>query len=716
MRSCAGGLLICVGLVACGANTPPVDGGIDRPIDRSSDQAPEVGGAGDVGASDAMDAPFEHEPSDASDGPTPDGGAPDGVCATVAPDGRICDPVTDLVWVATDVPITSGGRTYVDLASTTDLLGKVTSIGVFTRKPTGELVLRTNAGDLVVTTPSPFDGDIRASSTDDIWVVPTATNVSTTFYVGVLRTSQFAHWDGATWTVVIAPAAINGHLTAFWIDARGIWVAAATPVSTFVYQAVLYRWSDGAWSVVPSPVDDLQNARVTAIWGSAPDDVWAGGKVTTGSGSDAPVTALVMHWNGTTWSTVAPPVLNKSPQMVFNIWGSSSNDIWFAGEELAGGNIWHFDGSSWTDADILSGSTPMFGLWGTGPADVWASVIGSSGGYFALVWHFDGKAWSNYEPVIWMTDAQGRPKGPVGLAQVKGSRAGDLWAAATSELVFGQTISAYAITPQTSSEVQATAFHLQPNACGDGTIGACEACDPPARPSTGDQCGCDCRYLRCGNGLVDPGEECDPPSIQRRCDATCHFMTCGNRQVDVGEECDPPNVGRGSDNTCDPNCKSIPIACGNGYKQPGEGCDIPDGIFCVGCRRTDCEIRLTSWGASRGISVLTTVNDLVCSSLSGAAAVKCGALLNCIAISRPPNTPLYGCVSRLDCYCSGFPSGCPLGADGPCAAEFEAVAGSTDVAEVLRQLHDPTTTVNQLLTEAGWINARAASEGAVYCQ
>jgi hypothetical protein len=49
------------------------------------------------------------------------------------------------------------------------------------------------------------------------------------------------------------------------------------------------------------------------------------------------------------------------------------------------------------------------------------------------------------------------------------------------------------------------------------------------------------------------------------------------------------------------------------------------------------------------------------------------------------------------CFCSD--AICSSGANGPCAAQFEMVAGSTDPAAVLNQLQDPSTTVARLVKE-----------------
>jgi hypothetical protein len=108
--------------------------------------------------------------------------------------------------------------------------------------------------------------------------------------------------------------------------------------------------------------------------------------------------------------------------------------------------------------------------------------------------------------------------------------------------------------------------------------------------------------------------------------------------------------------------------------------------------------------------------ETACACLTGAAQTNCRALLDCMAPG------LFSCVVPEtvlgipfplpdDCFCSD--EKCSQGADGPCAAQFEAVAGSTDPAEVMKQLNDKSTTVYQAVFEAiAWKRAQGCS---LYC-
>ena len=224
--------------------------------------------------------------------------------------------------------------------------------------------------------------------------------------------------------------------------------------------------------------------------------------------------------------------------------------------------------------------------------------------------------------------------------------------------------------------------------CGDGIIGPGEQCDPPHQGPDGIQCGSNCQFLTCGNFQIDPGEQCDPPRSQAvpglpACTQDCQIPTCGNLVLDPGEGCDPPDG-----TTCNSSCQPIPVVCGDGIVEPGETCDFPNVEFCNQCQTTTCG----------GCFFAATGNDPACQSLTGTARTTCQALLSCLS------TGLAQCVAGLfggsgpTCYCSD--ATCSAGANGECAAQFNAVAGTSDPTVVLGQLNDRTSFLNQVRNEA----------------
>ena len=153
----------------------------------------------------------------------------------------------------------------------------------------------------------------------------------------------------------------------------------------------IVHFNGNGWSDVPAP----SSFALTAVWGAAGNDVWAGGGdgIVSGSG-------VILHYDGTAWTQIAQ--VNGS---VAAIWGSSSSDVWFAG----GLSIWHWNGSA---IGLVSAPTPVdtfLSLWGFSASDAW---VGGAGG---TLMHWDGSAWN--------------PKATNGqyVFGLWGASSGDLW-------------------------------------------------------------------------------------------------------------------------------------------------------------------------------------------------------------------------------------------------------------------------------------------------
>jgi hypothetical protein len=218
-----------------------------------------------------------------------------------------------------------------------------------------------------------------------------------------------------------------------------------------------------------------------------------------------------------------------------------------------------------------------------------------------------------------------------------------------------------------------------------------------------------CVALSCGNGHLDPGEQCDPPSAANHCDAYCQTIpVCGNSVVEKGEQCDPPNG-----TTCSTACQGIPIVCGNGIVQPGETCDPPNGNTCDATCHSQAPLTCGDGIVSPSIgetcdppnTMTCDANchtiDLCakcetaqcdptiagCGSLTGADQTACLALVACIRMTS--------CSKNGDaqpCYCGAVSDTVCLtgGAIGPCKAQVEAAAKSTDSGTIANEFVDPS--------------------------
>jgi hypothetical protein len=214
-------------------------------------------------------------------------------------------------------------------------------------------------------------GDLHAvwaASTSDAWAVGGG---------GVIL-----HWNGAAWTTVVQVGNGPGF--------NAVWGAGSGDVWAVGDAGTAMHWDGGAWSAIATGTAE----SLTSVSGSGTADVWAA----------APLG--ILHWNGKSWSEDRGPVAFPGDA----IWTGSPNEAW----DVGGTRALHWDGMTWTvptfgGGDLFNGI--YFGVWGSGPADVWA--VGGGG----VISHSTGLDWT------FSTSGTG-----VDLRAVWGSGPGDVWA------------------------------------------------------------------------------------------------------------------------------------------------------------------------------------------------------------------------------------------------------------------------------------------------
>jgi hypothetical protein len=112
-----------------------------------------------------------------------------------------------------------------------------------------------------------------------------------------------------------------------------------------------------------------------AVWGASSTDVFVAGYDGSATGP-----AAVAHFDGAAW-TIAPTGTFGPPD---GIWGSGPADVYAVG---SAGSLAHFDGASWTPVET-GYTVDLHGVWGSGPDDVYAVGAGT------VILHWDGAAWT----------------------------------------------------------------------------------------------------------------------------------------------------------------------------------------------------------------------------------------------------------------------------------------------------------------------------------
>src|SRR5262249_53488206 len=112
---------------------------------------------------------------------------------------------------------------------------------------------------------------------------------------------------------------------------------------------------------------------VAAIWGSGPNDVWAGSHF-----------GKVMHWDGARWA-----VFDQTFATI-RLWGSGSDDVW--GVTNNADTLEHWDGHRWSVVQLPSGTIGVpQGISGIAANDIW--LTGTLGEQRIL--HYDGMNWGS---------------------------------------------------------------------------------------------------------------------------------------------------------------------------------------------------------------------------------------------------------------------------------------------------------------------------------
>ena len=137
------------------------------------------------------------------------------------------------------------------------------------------------------------------------------------------------------------------------------------------------------------------------VWGSSSNDVFAIGEDVADYTHDH----IIIHYDGSEWSEV----YHTSTYTLNGIWGSSSSDVYVAGystedERWGSGIVLHYDGSSWSEImDEYDHFGTKYGfdtIWCSSPTDIF--TLGDNGWDFQII-HYNGSAWA----IVWTSDEMG---------------------------------------------------------------------------------------------------------------------------------------------------------------------------------------------------------------------------------------------------------------------------------------------------------------------
>jgi hypothetical protein len=201
------------------------------------------------------------------------------------------------------------------------------------------------------------------------------------------------------------------------LSGTDVWAVGSTGAPDAPSGALIEHWDGRLWATVEAPNTGTTGNVLQAVHGSGPDDLWAVGSVSSGTGPQP----AILHWDGTVWSALTAPSLLGGAALS-GVVAISPTDAWavgYRGDASIGSEralILHWDGTAWTDApaQVGGGKSLLYSVDAFGPDDAWA--IGYHHHKPAAM-HLDGTRWRWAE-----LDARGE------LFGVSAGAAEDAWA------------------------------------------------------------------------------------------------------------------------------------------------------------------------------------------------------------------------------------------------------------------------------------------------
>jgi hypothetical protein len=280
------------------------------------------------------------------------------------------------------------GSLLVALALPTSALTMITGVSVASSAAPGVC----NGSWAIEPSPNVSDGGnslraVAAISPSDVWAVGLKIPRSGT-------KPLIEHWDGASWTVVLAPyagdAQLNGVAAVSTSDVWAVGYRQSLPITPLTY-----HWDGTAWSIVSTPTPGTESYLMGVAAVSA-NDVWAIGAVYR-AGRERPLT---MHWDGTAWAVVPAPWISTGNTEMMSLAAIGTGDVWAVGYNYDdqynftpvalhwGGVVWQKTSLPHLDQEYL------YSVAGVTSNDVWAVGEYGAPSSKTLTLHWNGVAWS----------------------------------------------------------------------------------------------------------------------------------------------------------------------------------------------------------------------------------------------------------------------------------------------------------------------------------
>lgn len=156
--------------------------------------------------------------------------------------------------------------------------------------------------------------------------------------MGLDNQALILNWNGNRWRVISNQCGTG---------LRGITALSANDVWA-VGDSTICHFDGNSWSVVPSPQPRGNYYEISYplqdIVAISANDIWAVGSRVLDYGQYIVHLSIFEHWDGSQWTLMDPPL----GQVVYGVEAVASNDVWAVGTTGSQALILHWNGGSWS--------------------------------------------------------------------------------------------------------------------------------------------------------------------------------------------------------------------------------------------------------------------------------------------------------------------------------------------------------------------------------
>jgi hypothetical protein len=200
---------------------------------------------------------------------------------------------------------------------------------------------------------------VSAASSSDAWAVGFYKNPTTHAFETLVL-----HWNGTNWGKVVSPnpggtspGDLNDPIGVSTFSATSAWaVGDHQSPTTGATETLLLHWNGTNWSTVASPnpggTSGFDINKLPSVSADSATDAWAVGFYQ--NPTNLAVETLILHGNGSSWSRVTSPNPGGTGSGGFNrlngVSARAATDAWAVGSYTGGTLVLHWNGTRWTKA------------------------------------------------------------------------------------------------------------------------------------------------------------------------------------------------------------------------------------------------------------------------------------------------------------------------------------------------------------------------------